>query len=267
MASLIDSTVSSALINYNAINDILVSDFTRNIGTLTDTAVTRNGYSVTPSDPTDVFKFNVGSNSHINLALTNISAGDDADLRLYRDNGNGYFDSNDTLVSSSVRGSNNDDAINVAAQSAGTYFAEVSRYAPGSSGNVTYNLALSTASPSNLLANEYEVGNLSGDRTYYGAINNSNAADVYHFSLGFYEGVNINLTGLSADADIRLIQDGGNRIVELSEVIRTSTNGGSLSESISGFDLSGDYYLQVYQYGNSSTNYTLNFDYFPTTYA
>ncbi|NEO43589.1 MAG: hypothetical protein F6K55_05405 [Moorea sp. SIO4A3] len=47
-------------------------------------------------------------------------------------------------------------------------------------------------------------------------------------------------------------------------MIRTSTRGGSLSESISDINLSGDYFVQVYQY-SGDTSYTLNLDYFTTS--
>lgn len=231
-------------------------------------AVTRNDYSLTPGQPTDVFEFRIGSTSNINVALTGISSSDDADLTLFRDsNNNGRFDANiDQFVASSARSSNADDSINLADQAAGTYFAQVNRYAPGSSGNVTYDIALSTADPSNLLPREVELGNLSRDVTQTGQVGNTDTADVYHFSLGLFEGVNINLSGLSADADIRLIQDrNGNRIVDSGEVIRSSTNGGTLADSISGINTSGDYYLEVYQY-SGNTNYTLAFDHYNTVF-
>ncbi|WP_414586502.1 pre-peptidase C-terminal domain-containing protein [Scytonema sp. PCC 10023] len=236
-------------------------------------AVTRNDYTLTPGQPTDVFEFRINSTRNINVALTGITAGDDADLRLFRDiNNNGILDATDrgvnnaNAIGTSTRGGNADDSINLADRAAGTYFAEVSRYAPGSQGNVTYDIAVSSADPSNLLPREVELGNLSRDVTQTGQVGNNDTADIYHFSLGLFEGVNINLSGLSADADIRLIQDrNGNRIVEDSEVIRSSTNGGTLADSIRGINTSGDYYLEVYQY-SGNTNYTLTFDHYNTTF-
>lgn len=235
-------------------------------------AVTRNNYSLTPTDSTDVFRFNVGSNSNINLALTNISAGDDADLRLYRDsNNNGHLDASErnNPIASSARGGNADDSINIAGQSAGTYFAEVSRYAPGSSGNVNYNLALSTSSPSNLLPIETQVvGNVTSNQTFSGQVGNTNTSDVYNFSLGYFGAVDINLTGLSSDADIRLIADTNqNRIVDSGDELVRSARGGSSSESIH-LDDAGNYFLQVYQFtGNTNYNLALNYSSTPNTLA
>ncbi|KAB8315595.1 peptidase [Tolypothrix campylonemoides VB511288] len=188
---------------------------------------------------------------------------------MYRDsNGNGRFDVNsDQFVASSARGSNNDDSINLADRSAGTYFAQVSRYST-SSGNVTYDLALSTANPSNLLPREVNLGNLSHDVTQTGRVDNNDTSDVYAFSIGSFEGVNIRLSGLSADADIRLIRDrNGDRNVDSGDEIVRSARGGTNSDTLFGIDDAGSYYLQVYQFGNASTNYNLTFDHFTTPYA
>nr|MDZ8289103.1 PPC domain-containing protein [Nostoc sp. ChiSLP01] len=120
-----------------------------NIGTLASTPVIEDKFSLTTTDPTDVFKFKITDASNINLSLTNISAGDDADIRLFRDsNLNGVLDDFDRKVGIvSNKGSNQDEAINFKT-SPGTFFAEVSRFAPGSSGSVSYDLALSATKPS-----------------------------------------------------------------------------------------------------------------------
>lgn len=225
---------------------------------------------LTPSDPTDIYKFEITSTKNINLSLHDISSGDDADLYLYRDsNGNGVLDSTDELVSSSLNWSNQDDAITVQGD-AGTYFAEVRRFDPGSSGDVEYTLNFSatelypsaTTAP-NLLPTEVDAGVLShGDVfTYYDSVGNTDTADVYRFSLESYSDVTVTLTGLSADADIRIVQDfNSNQWVDVgisNEVSLSSTNGSTSDESIS-FGLHGgnSFYVQVYQY-SGDTSYQL----------
>lgn len=249
---------------------------TLNLGSLGSTPRSFNNSNVNSAAPTDVFQFSIGSTRNINLSLNNISTGDDADLRLFRDvNGNGILDATDRAsgsIGSSTKLGNVDDAINVRAN-AGTYFAEVSRFAPGSSGFVIYDLDLSattfnaTSDFSNLLPKEFELGNLSGDVTRVGRVSNTNTADVYSFSLGTFEGVNINLKGLSSDADIRLIQDfNNNRIIDAGEEIARSTRSGINSELISNINLSGNYFLQVDQF-SGNTNYSVTFDHFTTPNA
>jgi len=245
------------------------------IGNLTSSPISRSTWlSDTYTD--DVYTFNISETSSINLNLHNITVGDDADLRLYRDsNGNGQLDSSDEYLVGSFQGGNSDDSVNYLA-SAGTYFAQVERYAPGSSGRLDYDLDLSatpdfpypaddpTQAP-NLLPTEVDGGVLShGDVfTHYDWVGDTDTSDVYEFSLANPSNVNISLTGLSSDADIRLIQDfNNNNIVDQGEVqsIFTSTNGGTSSEDIS-FALHGGipFYLQVYQY-SGDTNYELQVD-------
>lgn len=244
------------------------------LGSVGSTPVSRNGYNVTSGDPTDVFEVYTATAGHLNINLDSISAGDDVDLRLYRDiNSNGIWDEADRAagaVASSTYGSNHDDVINYRVSAGQTYFVQAERYAPGSSGTASYDLDVSvTSGPSNILGTEYSVGNLSGDLTRTGSVSNSDTLDSYAFSLGTYEGVNIRLSGLSADADIRVIRDGNNNgRVDAGEVVGSSTRGGNLNELISGLDLSGNYILQVYQYAaGTSTNYTATFDHYTTTYA
>lgn len=253
---------------------------TSNLGELDSVPKIRNNATLTTGDPTDIYKFSIDSRRSINLSLNEISSGDDADLQLYRDsNGNGRLDINgDQLVDSSLRGSNQDDMINFRAN-AGTYFARVQRFASGSSGSVTYDLDLSATRPeapdpqrrpSNLLPTEVNVGTLSGTRTFSGSnndselISDSNTSDVYRFRMGTSGNFSLDLTGLSADADVRLVRDNGNRLIESNEIITDSTNGGSSDESIDVFLTGGvNYFVQVYQYAaqgfpGGTTDYTLS---------
>jgi hypothetical protein len=248
-----------------------------NLGTLGSTPIVQNDFHLDPSDLTDVFQFKITSGKNINLSLTDISAGDNADIRLFRDsNNNGVLDSFDRKVGLvSNQGSNHDEAINFKTSS-GTFFAEVSPVSLASSGDLSYDLALSATEPSgtavsasfsNLLPKEFVLGNLSADITRTGNVNNTNTADVYNFSLGNFEGVNIKLNGLSTDADMRLILDiNNNRIVDAGEEIARSTNGGISSELISNINQAGNYFLQVTEF-SGATNYNLTLDHFTTTFA
>jgi hypothetical protein len=226
------------------------------------TPVSQSG-NLSTLKPKDVYTFSIpGSNSdgtgNINLSLHNISAGDDADLVLYRDsNNNGLLDGTDTQIVGSFNGSNLDDSINVR-KAAGDYLAVVQRYAPGSSDDVQYKLDLSSANPSNLFPKENSLGNLSsGNRTRSGSINDNNTADTYDFSQGRFRKTRISLSGLSNDADIRVIKDrNNNQIFDSADVVvGTSTRGGSASESIL-VKGAGNYITEVYQY-NGDTSYTL----------
>lgn len=220
----------------------------------------------------DVYSFSISQTSSINLNLHNISAGDDADLYLYADsNGNGVFDNGiDQQLPSSRNSGNRDDSINYLA-SAGNYFARVERYAPGSVDRLDYTLHASatpqypydaTTQPPNLIPIEFDGGVLSpyGNNVYTQNdwVGSSDTADIYRFSLADYSNVTISLTGLSSDADVRLVQDfNNNHIVDSGEVSLFSKRGSTSNESIS-FGLHGGntFYVEVYQY-IGDTNYQL----------
>ncbi len=225
-----------------------------------------------------VYSFTVNDRSSINLNLHDITSGDDADLYLYRDDGDGVFESNqDQELRKSRRGDNFDDSINYLAQP-GSYFARVEHYA-SSQGRLDYELDLSATpdnpSPAddpteapNLLPMEVNVGDVfrsgPGPQNFYGSIGETNTADTYAFSVPSFSPdsvylMRISLTGLSDNADIRLIEDlDGDRIVDSGEVFGSSTNDGSLSESIDMLLEGGDYFVQVYQY-SGDTSYQLTF--------
>lgn len=222
----------------------------------------------------DVYIFDITETSSINLNLHNISEGDDADLYLYQDtNGSGSLDldGTDLLLASSSRGGNSDDSINYL-QGAGTYFAKVSSYSLGDDNYLNYELDLSatpTYQSPNLLPVEVDVTGMDFSTnaltySYYGDVGNSNTSDIYAFSIPEIAtspaAIDISLSGLSNDADIRVIRDfNNNRIVDsYDEVIGSSSNSGTNSELIQQLTGSGNYFVQVSQYGGD-TNYQLDF--------
>ncbi|MFK8182534.1 MAG: peroxidase family protein [Phormidesmis sp.] len=116
---------------------------TLNIGPLDNETVSRDRWSVTANDPTDVFEFSVADNSNTSLYLHNIDNGD-ADLRLFEDsNQNGIFDTGDAALAGAFNAGNADDEI-VYNTSAGIYFAQVSYYSSDATGVITYDLDISS---------------------------------------------------------------------------------------------------------------------------
>ncbi|OKH39783.1 hypothetical protein NIES2119_04905 [[Phormidium ambiguum] IAM M-71] len=260
-----------------------------NLGSLDSTPKHQRTYLKQGLYENDVYKFNISSTRNLNLFLNDISAGDDADLYLYRDsNNNGFLDEIDTLIERPYRGGNANEWINVQAE-AGTYFARVNLYSGGSDRRIDYDLDLSATpiNPSppedpskapNLLPKEIELGDIrlgtillndpNHSRTINqsGDISNSDTVDTYHFtasSRGDGVGIRVSLTGLSNDADVRLIEDRDrDGIVDQGEVIQSSALGSTSNESFeitrSNSSLSQyDYFIQVYQF-SGNTNYNLN---------
>jgi subtilisin family serine protease len=207
--------------------------------------------SIGGTDQYDYYKFSLSTSSNLNIALTNLNAGTDADLYLYDRNGN--------WLNASYNNGTSDEALNHSLK-AGTYYARVTKF----SGVTPYTLALSATAPttvaSNLLPAERDIGPLTiTPYTRSSSVGTLNTADVYRFSISEPRNLSLSLTGLQSDVDLRLIRDlNGDRVVDADEVLASSQNGGTTSESLSR-DLTspGEYYIQVFRYSGES-NYTLS---------
>ncbi|MGB3641842.1 MAG: S8 family serine peptidase [Rivularia sp. (in: cyanobacteria)] len=96
-------------------------------------------------------------------------------------------------------------------------------------------------------------------QTFDDTVSSFEANDLYRFSLEGRSSFNLTLDGLSADADVKLIQDkNANGKFDKGETIAYSNNGGKLTESIRADLDKGNYYIEVYPYGNIETNYRLS---------
>lgn len=215
-----------------------------NIETLSGTR-TVSGF-VGNSDPVDIINFSISANSRVNLALIDLTQ--NADLELFKGS---------TSLGSSSTSGKTPDSINIKNLAAGSYSAHVRRIGTA---NTDYALSLSTSSPNNLIAKESSLGTLgSTPITRTGAVNDSDTSDIYGFNLSNTSDINLTLTGLSANANLRLLRDANNnRILDAGEVLSTSSLGGSSKEAINYASLEkGIYFVQVYQ-NNGNTNYTLS---------
>ena len=222
---------------------------TYDLGTLRSDVVSRNAYSVTSSDPTDIFEFDIFGRRNIGLSLHNISTGDDADLYLYADtNGNSELDASDSLVASARNASNTNDVVDYSA-TAGTYFAQVSRYS-SSRGRVSYSLDLAAT---------YDVGRLDNStisRNFY-RLSASDPTDVFEFNLAASQQVTLNLHNISAgdDADLALYRDSnGNGVLDADDrSVATARNAGNADDEISYSAAAGTYFAEVSRYSNGSS--------------
>jgi hypothetical protein len=121
-------------------------------------------------------------------------------------------------------------------------------------------IAVPTVSPDpgNTLETAYNIGTLSDTHTFTDAVSSSDTRDFYRFNLDNTSNFNLSLTGLSSDADVRLIQDvNSNGIVDDGDEIVRSAWGDSQDESINHSLAAGTYFTQVYQY-SGDTNYNLS---------
>jgi FG-GAP-like repeat len=107
-------------------------------------------------------------------------------------------------------------------------------------------LANATYQPSGIFSQSQTIGGVN-DRT-----------DVYLFGLGAAGTLSASLSGLSADAEVRLISDrNGNGQIDPSEVLASSWERGPKAKSLEVFLKPGGYFLEVRSYDDRLTNYQL----------
>ena len=84
--------------------------------------------------------------------------------------------------------------------------------------------------------------------------------DFYRFDINTKSNFNLRLDGLRADADVNLFQDRNrNGVAESNELIDFSLESGTVPDVINVPNMTpGTYYVQVYSFLGSSTNYNLN---------
>ncbi|MBD2103739.1 pre-peptidase C-terminal domain-containing protein [Leptolyngbya sp. FACHB-261] len=195
---------------------------------------------VDSSDPIDYYRFRLTRASGIKISLKGLTA--DADLHLI--NGSGVE------IARSVRGGTLAEAIGHRGLEAGTYYIQVNACADAQTG---YQLNLQTSAP--------DAGNHRGSASHFGSFSSHNRVwnesigskdvnDFYRFDLLQRGSVNLALTKLRADADLRLLGSNGGEIAR-------SVKGGSLAESINRNLDAGTYYIRVNSFGSTKTGYNI----------
>ena len=193
------------------------------------------------TDTNDYYRFSLANSSNFNLSLTGMTA--DGDVQLLNSGG--------SVIASSTNGGTASESI-TSQLSAGTYYIRVYPY---QSANTNYNLAVSAAplAPVDLAGNTLATARAitvgSSTTSYTDWVGSTDTNDYYRFTLANSGNFNLGLTGMTAGADVQLLNSSGS-------VIASSTNGGTASESITSQLSAGTYYIRVYPY-TGDTNYNL----------
>ncbi|NJM47408.1 MAG: S8 family serine peptidase [Alkalinema sp. RU_4_3] len=235
----------------------------RNLGVINTTGRITITDSVSfTGDRSDIYAFSLTSGSRTQITLSALAA--DADLRLIQDaNNNGQIEANEVLRVSEFAGTRND-TIELSSLAIGNYFLEVSAY----SGSTNYRLDISAAGTDtgSTIATASELGIINGNKTIPGTIGigiNGDPSDLYRFRITNDSNLQIDLTGLSSDADLYLIQDANNNgLIDTGETLGRSILSGNSPERISLNNLrSGTYFVEVSQYrGQSAYSLSISAD-------
>jgi hypothetical protein len=187
------------------------------------------------NDLDDFYRFTVNDRTRVDLRISGLSS--DADLRLLDANGN--------EVATSASGGTTDDAI-TRELAAGTYFVRVNRW----SGNTNYTLTtagqvVDTAGNTTATARNISLGQTISER-----VSSTDVDDFYRFTVTDRTRVDLRIAGMSADADLYLVDANGNQIA-------SSSQGGSSDDNLTRELDAGTYFVQVRSFSNASTNYNL----------
>ncbi|MBD1867940.1 pre-peptidase C-terminal domain-containing protein [Cyanobacteria bacterium FACHB-471] len=189
------------------------------------------------ADTNDYYRFSVTNTSTFRLALSDLSA--DADVELLNSSGE--------LIQSSTASGSTAESINLTLN-AGIYYVRVYPYNPS---ETNYDLSLTAIPPDrvgNRLGAARNLGMFRGSFAFQDFVGSTDTFDYYRFSVRNTSNVRLSLSGLSADADVQLLNRAGG-------VVQSSTAGSSTAESINRTLSARIYYVRVYPYNSSDTNY------------
>ncbi|NGZ28354.1 MAG: hypothetical protein G8345_15875, partial [Magnetococcales bacterium] len=192
-------------------------------------------------DDSDYYSFSLTSDSTFSLYMSGMTG--DADVYV--------LNSNNSVVASSTLGGSLDETVG-GTLVAGTYYIRVEQF----SGETNYNLQISGVATNdnagNALTQAANLGQLTGGQGVAGWVSGGDSLDIYRFSLGGTSFVSLDLNGLSADADLRLLSSAGSTIA-------VSALGSTQNEFLSQRLAGGTYYVQVARvWGETAYNLNLS---------
>lgn len=198
------------------------------------------------NNPSDLFQFELNTNSRVDLLLD--SASNKVKVNLFAEDGSGI---RSIKLSRATQRSETKVRRNLAA---GTYFVEVSTTEQVES---NYRLTLTADIAGDRLAGADDLGTLSESKQVSDFVGDRDEFDFYRFNLSEARVVELSLNGLSADADLGLIQDrNNNRRIDAGEILAASVKGGDRSELVRSALDAGEYFVVVRRF-EGETNYNL----------
>ncbi len=225
------------------------------LGTVSNRQLRRD--TVGTLNPVDIYSFQLNATSNLNVDL--LSIGGNADIFLMRDlNGDGILSTSSSsgeLLQGSINPGVQYDRLTAPLLTPGTYYVIVGTLDSSSA----YTLMLTPDAAGSSTAFARDLGSPT-NTTVDDFIGDGDSSDLYKFNIDTISTVNVILSALSSDADLALYQDSNlDGQLDLTERLRNSVNSGTAPDQINLWALtSGEYYLRVIPYSNSSTNYQLN---------
>ncbi|HEY9632537.1 MAG TPA: C2 family cysteine protease [Coleofasciculaceae cyanobacterium] len=202
-------------------------------------------------DTNDYYSFSLSGRSSFNLKLDGMTA--NADVRLLNSSGK--------VVASGIAGNTGAaESINSTLEK-GNYYIQVF---PVGTASTYYNLSVS-ATPvdyaGNTITDARNITVNSIPTTYQDWVGSADLNDSYRFTLSNSSDLKLTLNGLSADADVKLLQlDSTGKTIQVGGQLGVSATSGTTAEAINLNSLAaGTYVIQVYQFsGDTYYNVSLS---------
>ncbi len=239
------------------------------------TLISNNG-TLTPATPinanqtfsgtlasTDVTN-SLGSNVYDGYLLTNLVAGQQIQVNLNSTAFDPYLQvvnaATGAIVASNDNFSGLNSQITFTVQAGTNYIVQATSAASGATGSYTLSTSITSSPNSTDPGNTLSAAESQTSAIFsrYQQVSASDRDDVYRFSVSQSGIFTANLTGLTGDADVRLIRDANNNsVIDQGEVQAWQWERGTGSESIRRFLTSGTYFVDVMSYNNQTANYNL----------
>ncbi|MCT7981295.1 hypothetical protein [Laspinema olomoucense] len=228
-----------------------------NAGVLTGTQIFNQ--SISSINSNDYYRFNLSGPTNLNVVINGMTQ--DANIELFFDSNNDGIVTAPERVGVSTQPGTLQDSV-TGFFTAGNYFVNVSQGVPGA--ETPYNLNL-IANPitgdvgGNSANTATNVGILSGTRRIDDLVGDADPQDYFRFVLNDVRNVNLLLTGLNDDADLRLYQTvNNNGAISQGNLIAQSIQSGTTPEALSRTLTPGDYLVLVSPgFQGVNTNYGL----------
>ncbi|MBF0609623.1 MAG: hypothetical protein G8345_03570 [Magnetococcales bacterium] len=191
-------------------------------------------------DSHDYYRFYLTSPNLLRLSLANVDVA--SDLYLYNSTGT-------LLLGSSLNMTSSSPALSTPL-SAGTYYVRVTPYRT-TLNHYTLNVQSFPVDPGSRPSESLDIGLLDENvRSYNGWLGGSDSFDYYRFATSVTGNLALKLTGISVDADLKLLDASGTL------VLANSSQGGTKHELIELQVIPGTYYTMVSR-KTQATDYTL----------
>ncbi|MEH2437401.1 MAG: hypothetical protein V7K25_24730 [Nostoc sp.] len=235
-----------------------------NIGNLTGTKTFKE--FVGNVDSVDYYKFSLTSTSNIALLLSGVTQ-NYVDAAIYYDSNNdGLIESGEQLYSD-YAGSSRNGQITATLGASGNYYVGITQDSSNVNSNYSLQLSATSAPPSivpnpgNTLSSAYNIGNLTGTKTFKEFVGNVDSVDYYKFSLTSTSNIALLLSGVTQNyVDAAIYYDSNNDgLIESGEKLYSDYAGSSRNGQITAtLGASGNYYVGITQDSNNvNSNYSL----------